>query len=421
MPQTHKSLPAGDKPVLPKSTLLRRTFQALSYPEFRVLWWGAFISTVGTWMQKVAQSWLVFTLTGSAFLLGFDSFLGEVPILLFSLIGGVVADRMDRRRLLLTSQYLQMTFALTLAALIYFDRVSVWHILLLSFLTGTAQAFGGPAYQSLIPTLVEKKDISNAIALNSIQFNLARIIGPVIAGLAFTALGAAACFLLNSVSFLAVIFSLSSFKSRTVPLESRGKLLDELRTGLSYVRRQPVLQVLSFLAFCSTFFGVPLITMLPVFAKDVFHLGPRGYSGLLACTGVGAVIGALVVAALGNFPNKGKVALVLQLLFGTMVVLFAFSPVLWLSLTALLLAGIALVAVFALISSLVQLRAPEAMRGRVVSIYMMAFRGGTPLGSLATGFLASHLSPSWVLAGNGLMMCLVGGVFLLLRQRVRLD
>ena len=241
MPQADNSRPTGENPVVAKSTLVRRTFQALTYPEFRVLWCGAFVSTVGTWMQKVAQSWLVFTLTGSAFLLGFDSFLGDVPILLFSLIGGVVADRMDRRRLLLTSQYLQMAFALTLAALIYFDRVSVWHILLLSFLTGTAQAFGGPAYQSLIPTLVEKKDISNAIALNSIQFNLARIIGPVVAGLAFTALGAAACFLLNGVSFLAVIFSLSSFKSRDSPdPEARGKLLDELRTGLSFVRRQPV-------------------------------------------------------------------------------------------------------------------------------------------------------------------------------------
>src|SRR5262245_12531817 len=281
MPQTDHSRPV-ENPVVAKSTLIRRTFQALSYPEFRILWCGAFISTVGTWMQKVAQSWLVFTLTNSAFLLGFDSFLGEAPILLFSLIGGVVADRMDRRRLLLTSQYLQMTFALTLAALIYFERVSVWHILSLSFLTGTAQAFGGPAYQSLIPTLVDKKDISNAIALNSIQFNLARIIGPVVAGLTFTALGAAACFFLNGASFLAVIFSLSSFRSRAIQVENQGKLIDQLHTGLSYVRRQSALQALSFLAFCSTFFGVPLITMLPLFAKDVFHLGARGYSGLLA-------------------------------------------------------------------------------------------------------------------------------------------
>ena len=421
MPESDNSQPTGENPVVAKSSLVRRTFQALTYPEFRILWCGAFVSTVGTWMQKVAQSWLVFTLTDSAFLLGFDSFLGELPILLFSLIGGVVADRMDRRRVLLTSQYLQMSFALTLAALIYFDKVSIWHILVLSFLTGTAQAFGGPAYQALIPTLVAKKDISNAIALNSIQFNLARIIGPVIAGLAFTALGAAACFLLNGVSFLAVVFSLSSLRSQTVPNEAGGKLLDELRSGLSFVRRQPVLMTLSFLAFCCTFFGVPLITMLPVFAKDVFRLGPRGYSGLLACTGVGAVIGALAVAALGNFSNKGRMALVLQVLFGTMAILFSLSPVLWLSLTALLLAGIALVAVFALMTSLVQLQVPESMRGRVVSIYMMAFRGGTPLGSLATGFLVSHFSPSWVLAGNGLIMCVVGGTFLLLLQRVQLD
>ncbi len=174
---------------------------------------------------------------------------------------------------------------------------------------------------------------------------------------------------------------------------------------------QPVLLTLSFLAFCSTFFGVPLITMLPVFAKDVFHLGPRGYSGLLACTGVGAVIGAWSSLPWGTSRTKGKIALVLQFVFGAMVILFSFSPVLWLSLTALLLAGIALVAVFALMTSLVQLQVPESMRGRVVSIYMMAFRGGTPLGSLATGFLASHLSPSWVLAGNGLMMCLIGGNF----------
>jgi hypothetical protein len=178
---------------------------------------------------KVAQSWLVFI---DRFSVSLIRLVSATPILLFS---DPAWWPTGWRRRLLTSQYLQMTFALTLAVLIYFDRVSVWHILLLSFLTGTAQAFGGPAYQSLIPTLVEKKDISNAIALNSIQFNLARIIGPVLAGLAFTALGAAACFLLNGVSFLAVIFSLSSFKSRIVPPESPGKLLDELRTGLSFV------------------------------------------------------------------------------------------------------------------------------------------------------------------------------------------
>lgn len=396
-------------------------FQALSYRDFRVLWLGAFTSTVGTWMQEVAQNWLVLTLTGSVFLLGLDAFLGDLPILLFSLIGGVVADRMERRRLLLLSQYLQMSFAFLLAALIYFHAVSIWHILLLSFLTGSAQAFGGPAYLALIPTLVEKKDLSNAIAMNSIQFNLARIIGPLAAGLAFGALGAAACFVLNGFSFLAVIFSLSILRSRFAPQTSDRNLMAELRDGLSFVREHRTLRILSFLAFCSTFFGLPLITMLPVFAKDVFQLGARGYSALLACTGMGAVLGALIVATLGNSPRKGNVALGLQLFFGVMVIQFSLSRVLWISLCTLFLAGIALVAIFALISSLVQLQAPESLRGRVMSIYMVAFRGGMPLGSLVTGFLASQLSPPWVMAGNGLLLGAVGGVCLLLRSKVRLD
>jgi len=419
--ETHNTQPPPDSQLARSQSLLRRVFQALSYRDFRILWLGAFTSTVGTWMQKVAQSWLVLTFTGSAFLLGLDAFLGDLPILLFSLIGGVVADRMERRHLLLISQYLQMTFAFVLAALIYFNKVSIWQILLLSFLTGTAQAFGGPAYQALIPTLVEKKDLPNAIAMNSIQFNLARIIGPVAAGLAFAALGAAACFLLNGLSFLAVILSLSILKKGLGPPATKRNLLAELRDGLSFVREHRTLRILSFLAFCSTFFGLPLITMLPIFAREVFQLGAKGYSILLACTGLGAVLGALIVAILGNSPRKGTVALSLQLFFGAMIVLFSLSRVLWFSLCTLFLAGIALVAVFALVSSLVQLQAPESLRGRVMSIYMVAFRGGMPLGSLVTGFLASHLPPTGVMAGNGLLLGAVAGMFLLLRARVELD
>jgi MFS family permease len=400
-----------------RQSLLSRIFQALSYRDFRVLWLGAFASTIGTWMQEVAQNWLVLTLTGSAFLLGLDAFLGDLPILLFSLIGGVVADRMERRRLLLLSQYLQMSFAFVLAALIYFETVSIWHILLLSFLTGTAQAFGGPAYQALIPTLVDKKDLANAVALNSIQFNLARILGPLAAGLAFAAFGAAACFALNGASFLAVIVSLSILSGRFVPQPSGSNMYAELRMGLSFVLQHRGLRVLSFLAFCSTFFGLPLLTMLPIFAKDVFQLGPKGYSTLLACTGLGAVVGALIVAALGNFPRKGELALGLQVSFGVVVILFSFSRLLWFSMCTLFLAGITLVAVFALISSLVQLQAPESLRGRIMSIYMVAFRGGMPLGSLATGFLASHASPSWVLAGNGLLLGTIACVFVLLQGK----
>ena len=189
---------------------LARTFSALRYRDFRLVWFGAFTSTTGTFMQTLAQAWVVYSMTDSALLLGVDAFLSTGPMLLFSLFGGVIADRMERRKIMLASQYLQMAFAFVLALLLWTHTVKIWHIFLLSFLTGSAQSFSGPAYASLLPLLVKPKDVSNAIAMNSMQFNLARVIGPVLGGLALTAWGAAACFALNGVSFLAV-----SLKSRT--------------------------------------------------------------------------------------------------------------------------------------------------------------------------------------------------------------
>src|SRR5437667_7164448 len=186
---------------------LRQTFSALHYPDFRLLWIGAFTSTTGTFMQTLAQAWLVYSMTNSAFLLGVDGFLSTGPMLLFSLFGGVIADRVARRKIMLLSQYLQMSFALILALLIYLHQVKVWHIFVMSFLTGSTQSFSGPAYASLLPLLVERKDVPNAIAMNSMQFNLARVIGPVLGGLALTAWGAAACFALNGLSFVAVIIA----------------------------------------------------------------------------------------------------------------------------------------------------------------------------------------------------------------------
>jgi predicted MFS family arabinose efflux permease len=396
-----------------------KVFAAFGYRNFRLLWFGAFASTVGTWMQEVAQNWLILSLTGSAFFLGLDAFLGDVPILLFSLIGGVIADRVDRRKLLLGSQYCQMSFAFILAALIYSNRVSTWHVLLLSFLTGSAQAFGGPAYQALVPSLVEEKDVTNAIALNSIQFNLARVVGPIAAGVAFAGLGAAACFVLNGFSFAAVITALYCISTSFIPKTNTQKIVAGLRVGLSYVWHQPVLIALSFLAFCSTFLGIPLITLLPVFARDIFHLEATGYSQLMAVLGCGAVAGALLVAVMGNMRQKGKVALSMQLLLGGLLAVFALSRNLELTQAILFLGGLALVAAFAMFTSLVQLRAPEEMRGRIMSIYMIAFRGGMPLGSLVAGFLANQLSPTPVLLCNGLLLCFVGGAFLFLSSLVK--
>ena len=267
----------------PASPFLR-VAAALTYRDFRVLWLGAMTSSIGTWMQKVAQNWLVLTLAGasSAFYLGLDSFLGELPILLFTLVGGVIADRHDRRRLLLTSPYVQMSTAFTLAALVYFDVIRIWHVLILSAVTGTAQAFGGPAHQSLMPLLIDKKDLPNAVALNSIQFNLARVIGPLLAGAALATFGMVACFGLNGLSFLAVIAALLALRVRHIPVPSGQRMRDELKGGLRYVRREKTLVNLTVIGFATTFLGLPLLTFLPLVAQNVFGGGVTQYTRLMA-------------------------------------------------------------------------------------------------------------------------------------------
>ncbi len=372
-------------------------------------------------MQKVAQSWLILTITGasSAFFLGLDSFLGEVPILLLTLIGGVVADRRDRRQLLLMSQYIQMAAAFTLAVLVYADVVRIWHVLSLSMVTGLAQAFGGPAYQSLIPSLVEKEHLPNAIALNSIQFNLARVVGPLVAGAALAAFGMVACFGLNGFSFLAVIVAILSLHIRHIPSTGRSGMHEELKSGLSFVRNQPAIIGLTILAFATTFLGNPILTFLPLFAQNVLHGGVGEYTKLMACAGAGAVSGALVVAWLGKFRHMGRTLLTLQIVFGMLVVLFSISHVFWINAALLFGGGACMVMVYSMLSSLVQLIAPNEMRGRVMSIYMVAFRGGMPLGSLAAGYAATLTSPPTVLMANGILLSLIAAWFLLKSHGVR--
>jgi len=398
--------------------VLRRVFKAFHYREFRLLWFGACTSSIGTWMQVVAQSWLVFSISKSAFMLGLDGFLGQIPIVLFSLIGGVIADRIDRRRVLLGSQYVQMTSAFLLTLLIAFNLVKVWQILSLSFVVGCAQSFGGPAYSALVPMLVEKEDLPNAIALNSIQFNLARVIGPVLGGLALTGLGAAWCFGLNGLSFVAVIISLLLLTVTFAPQKTNESILTGVKQGIGFVRGQGAMVGLIALAFCMTALAIPTLTFLPVFAKDVFHRGPTAFTILLSCSGIGSVAGALIVAALGNVQNKGQIALLTMLLLGGSITGFAISKSIVLSGALLIVSGAAMMGVFSMVSSLVQLITPNEMRGRVMSVYNLAFRGGMPLGSLATGWLVPIYSAPHVLAANGLLLVAVGCYFLLLQRRV---
>jgi len=405
---------AQSPPLAP--TVFYRVAKAFTYRDFRILWLGAFTSTTGTWMQKVAQSWLVLSLTGSAFYLGLDDFLSQLPILLFTIIGGVIADRYDRRRLLIGSQYVQMVSAFLLMGLVLTGVARIQYILALSFLTGLAQAFGGPAYQSLIPSLVPRADLPNAIALNSIQFNLARVVGPLLAGLALAAWGTAVCFGLNGASFIVVIVALMWLRVRHTPPTTRSPLLEELRSGLSYMWQEGTLVTLTALAFISTFFGLPLLTFLPIFAQDVFHQAASQYAVMMAFSGAGAVLGALVVAGLGRFRHMGLTLLLVQIVFGLLISGFAISRVLWVSYALLFLAGMALIMMFSLIASLVQLIAPDHLRGRVVSIYMVAFRGGMPLGSLVGGYIASLTSAPLVLAVNGILLAIVGGFFVMNRK-----
>src|SRR5580704_2957310 len=262
------------------------------------MWFGACTSSIGTLMQTFAQAWLVLQLTNSPFLLGLDSFLGSIPIVLFSLVGGVFADRTERQKLLLGSQFIQMACAFSLAILFATGVVKIWQILTLSFIVGTAQSFGGPAYSALIPTLVKTEDLPNAIALNSIQFNVARVLGPTLGGVAL-ALGASWCFSLNGISFVAVIISLLIIHPHFVPSKSRESVLTSMKEGIQFIRQQSAMEGLIVLAFSMTLLAFPLIVFLPVFAKDVFHGGPNLYTIFLVCSGIGSICGALMVAALG--------------------------------------------------------------------------------------------------------------------------
>lgn len=370
-------------------------------------------------MQSMAQSWLVLEISGSSFWLGVDSFLGQIPIFLFSILGGAIADRQDRRKLLLGSQWVQLSCAFLLAALFTFTQVHVWEILILSFTVGLAQAFGGPAYQALIPTLVEQKDLPNAIALNSIQFNLARIIGPMLGGLALQNLGPAWCFGLNGVSFLAVIASLLLVQPRMTPAKSTTSLMTSMKEGFAFIRKHDAMKYLMFLAFCMTTLAIPsVVVFLPVLVKEIYHQGPKAYTLLLCVSGAGSVFGALIVAGLSQTRNKARIAMIMLTCLGLLIIALALSKSLLFSSVVIFLSGAALISVFALVSSLVQLIVTDDMRGRVMSVYNVAFRGGMPIGSLISGALIQKFSAPPVLAANGILLVIVALILLTQQRRM---
>jgi len=396
----------------------RRVFKAFHYRDFRLMWFGACTSSIGTWMQIVAQGWLIYRLSHSAFLLALDQFLGGIPIFLFSLIGGVVADRIERHKVLLASQYVQMGSATVLTILVANGLTHVWPILCLSFASGFAQAFGGPAYSALIPTLVDKEDMPNAIALNSIQFNVAVTVGPALAGLALGKLGETWCFGLNALSFLAPIISLLLISTRFLPVSTGESVFTSLKEGIKFVRKQNSMEALIVLAFCMTALSMPMRTYIPVFVKDIFHRGPETFGNLLSLMGVGSICGSLAVAGMGNIRHKGRFAITMLVCLGGAIVGFSLSKSLPLSYTMLLIVGASMMAVFATVTSLVQLITTNEMRGRVMSVYNCAFRGGMPMGNLLSGWLVPVFTAPVVLSVNGSLLILMAIYFLLVQRRV---
>ncbi len=400
---------------------IRKVFKAFQYRDFRLMWIGACTSSIGTWMQIVAQGWLIYRLSHSAFLLALDQFLGGIPIFLFSLIGGVIADRIERRKILLMSQYVQMASATVLTILVTTNLLTpsrVWMILALSFVSGLAQAFGGPAYSALIPTLVDREDMPNAIALNSIQFNMAVTIGPALAGITLARFGEKWCFGLNALSFLAPVISLLLIKARYFPEPTKESMLVSLKQGIRFVRQREAMGALIILAFCMTALAMPMRTYIPVFVKDIFHRGPETYGNLLSLMGVGSIFGSLAMAALGNLRNKGRVALVMMIVLGGAISVFALAKSLPVDYLTLIVVGSSMMAVFATVTSLVQLITTNEMRGRVMSVYNCAFRGGMPMGNLLTGWLVPAFTAPIVLGANGFILVLLAAYFLIIQRKV---
>lgn len=402
-----------------------RMFRALSHRNFRLFWTGAFLSNVGTWMQAVAQGWLVLQLTNSAFWLGLDAFMATAPGFLFTLVGGVFADLIDRRRLLIYTQIVAGLAALGLAVLVATGVVDRWMVLGFSFVTGCCMALASPSYLAMTYDLVGREDLANAIAMNSTQFQLSRVVGPALAGVGFRLFGLAGCFFANGLSFVAVVVALWMVRpehhsnSAAHSVRDRRALWGDLIEGFRYVRNRPRVFSLLLLAAVNSFFGAPYFTLVPVFARDIFHLGATGLALMMGVAGAGALFGALLVAYLGDFRRKGWFVLGGAIAFGVCVTNFALSTSLSLSLVFLFGLGFALVVSVAITNTLLQKLVTDQMRGRVMSMFILSFMGTMPIGNILAGAASHSFGPQHTLAFGGIVVTVVAIGMAILNRRLR--
>jgi MFS family permease len=390
---------------------LSEMFRALRYRNFFLFWSGAFLSNTGTWMQAVAQGWLVLTLSNSPFWLGVDAFMATAPGLVFTLVGGVFADVIDRRKLLIYSQIVAGVTALTLGALVVTGIVKIWMILMLSFVTGCCMSIAGPSYMALVFDLVGREDLANAIALNSTQFQLARALGPVAAGIGFKIFGLAGCFFANGISFAAVVAGLAMVRydetlnpRKAVEESARGKFFENLREGFRYVAGRPRISMLLLICAVTSLFGAPYIAMAPVFARDVLHLGETGLALLMGMAGAGALFGALFLAYLGDFRRKGWFVLGGDLSFALCLIGFSLSTHVVVSIGFLFALGFGIVCSVAVTNTLLQKLVTDEMRGRVMSMFMLSFIGAMPIGNLIAGAASHRFGAPHTLAVGGLII-----------------
>ena len=403
-------------------------FRALRHRNFLLFWSGAFLSNTGTWMQAVAQGWLVLILKNSPFWLGLDAFMATAPGLLLTLAGGVFADLMDRRRLLIYTQIVAGLTALTLGLLVATHVVQVWMILCLSFITGCCLAIAGPSYMALVFDLVDRDDLANAVALNSTQFQLARVLGPVFAGVGFKLFGLAGCFIANGLSYVAVVTGLRMVrlerpvKDDNAPVRSlkdKGAFIQDLVEGFRYVGHRPRVSMLLMISAVTSLFGAPYISMTPVFARDVFHLGETGLALLMGMAGAGALFGALFLAYLGDFRHKGWFVLGGDFAFAVCLICFSLSTHIVVSLLFLFALGFGIVCSVAVSNTLLQKLVTDEMRGRVMSMFMLSFIGAMPIGNLIAGAASHRFGVQHTLATGGLVIAVFVVILTLRSPRLR--
>ncbi len=379
-------------------------FYSLKVKNFRIYWLGMFISLIGTWIQTVAQSWLVFELTNSAFLLGLVGFLGSIPLFLLSLFGGVAADRMNKRNILIFTQTAFMVLAFVLAVLTQMKLITPFQIMLIAVLNGMVMAFDAPSRQAMVVELVGKEYLLNAIVLNSIAFNSSRIIGPAFAGILVASIGMSGCFYINGISFLAVIIALFLIRIKNIPKNDKNNsALKDLKEGLKFIKNNRIISILITMVGFISLFGISYAILMPIFARDVLKVGVKGLGLLMSAAGAGALIAAFILARLGDFKYKGKFLILSSLVFSFSLILFSLSKVYLFSLIALVLMGGASVSAIALINTLLQTSVSNEFRGRVMSAFMFTFAGIMPFGNLIAGALAHAWGVSFTVMLSGII------------------